>query len=190
MVGETVNMASPLVAERISKIIPNPKIILIIRNPTYRAYAKYLAEKNVKNENESFENALNLENNRIKKSKISTTTEKFLMKHNRQWFLYRKLGIYSDFLSLWKNYFNLENMLIICSEDLFESPQKTLAKCCDFLNIDNFEIKRIGKNHEKNAEPMNSDTFEKLNIFFKPHNQKLFKMLRSDICWDGMENKD
>jgi len=186
LVGETINMGSPYVAKRLSELISNPKIIFIVRNPTERAYAKYLEEVRAQNEKESFENALKFESNRIKKSNMSDEKEKFLTLHNRQWFLYKKLGLYSEFLTIWRNYFPIEKILTIKAEDLFQNPQKTVSKCCDYLGLDlPFEFENIGINHDINELDMSIETRKELDIFFKPYNKKLYHLLNNDLKWEN-----
>ena len=56
----------PLAPERIKKILPDVKIIILLRNPIDRAYSHYNMQKRNNYEKLSFEDAIKLEKERIK----------------------------------------------------------------------------------------------------------------------------
>lgn len=185
LVGETINIGSPLVAKRISKMFSNPSVILILRNPIDRAYAKYLQEVKAKNETYSFEKALELEQEKIHNNRNKISKDTILNRHNRLWYTYQQMGIYIEFLERWNKFFPKNKMLVIKAEDLFENPLSVVNSVFSFLNL--YHLRKLndaGKNQEKNTPSMNLETRKRLNRFFKPFNERLYEFLGTDFNWN------
>ncbi len=66
---------NPTVAKRILKIIPNVKLIILFRNPIDRAYSNYHLGVRAGSENLSFEDAIQVELNRLNNAEIESENE-------------------------------------------------------------------------------------------------------------------
>lgn len=183
LVGETINLPYREIPERVHKLIPNPKIIVILRNPIERAFASYfsLVEKGI--ENLSFEEAIlkkidrweNI-NQKLTENKIEELDEKIST--------YLTNSIYIDDIKNWNKFFPKEKMLFLKSEDLFQNPLKIINITLNFLELK--PINQIKKNAEKkkNIIKIESHTMEKLKKLFKPHNKRLYEYIGRDLGWD------
>jgi len=110
----------------------NMKFLDILRNPVDRAYSHYLHSKRDYHENENFEEALELEVNRLKKYKDQSDYLSYL-RHS-----YIHQGTYSQMLERYLQYFNLNNFLFIHFEDeLLQERDLTIKRILDFLEVDN-----------------------------------------------------
>jgi len=110
----------------------NMKFLVILRNPVDRAYSHYLHSKRDYHENENFEEALELEVNRLKKYKDQSDYLSYL-RHS-----YIHQGTYSQMLERYLQYFNLNNFLFIHFEDeLLQERDLTIKRILDFLEVDN-----------------------------------------------------
>ncbi|QLH04013.1 hypothetical protein C5F49_00750 [Nitrosopumilus oxyclinae] len=182
-VGETVNLPGYFVPKRVFNILKNPKIIVILRNPVDRAFARYLEEIRNGNETKSFEDALENELNLIKNHEEEIIKTKSPLEL-RNLFLYRLEGLYIEYLKQWNEYFPIKNMHIVKAESLFSEPLDTVNKCFDFLGIEH--IKKITlseKNNEKNKLVLKKETRDKLSEYFEGYNQKLYQFLGIDFGW-------
>lgn len=107
------------------------KIILILRNPVERAYSAYLHKKRELLEEYPFDQALELEEERMKAG------YEFL------WF-YKTAGLYFESVNNFKKKF--PNLKLILFDDLKANPRKIMKEVFSFLEVDkdfvpNFSIK-------------------------------------------------
>jgi len=171
----------PMAPERVFKTIPKVKLIVLLRNPTDRAYSHYNHAVRVGNENVSFEKGITLElltlkdeEKKVKKGSHSDIYQKFS---------YLERGIYLDQLKNWFEYFPQKQFLFLKSEDFFSNPQSCMDEFFKFLGISEFEVKNFEKFELFEHRKMSEDTREKLDEFFKPYNQRLYKFLGTDFGW-------
>lgn len=185
LVGETINLAGTLVPERISKIIKEPKIIAILRNPVDRTYARYLALVREGFEKLSFEDAIENERNFFVKNEKQMIDDKIWPPLNTKLPLYRLSGIYIDYILRWNQFFPMTKILVISSESLFENPIDVVNKSLEFLEKKPLlKIKNISINYEKKSEPMKEKTRESLIEYFRPHNIRLFEFIGEKFDWN------
>lgn len=178
----------PLVPERIKKVTPNAKFIVLLRNPVERAYSHWNMLKNsVKDkERNSFEEAIKLEEKRNegKYEKLQNDPNYYDDDYFR--YSYLKRGIYVEKLKRWMNVFPRKQFLIIKSEDFFNDPSKYYKNVLSFLNLPSVELKDyqpIGAGKYKNSkiEPV----FRKQLVeYFKPYNNELYQFLGVNYQWD------
>jgi hypothetical protein len=181
-VGETINIPVKDRPEQIDKILSKPKIIVILRNPIERTFVRYLADVRAGIEERSFEDALEIPKPKSKILKKMKMNEIKGVDENAS--LYITGSIYYYDLKRWNEFFPVDRMLFITSEDLINQPLKTVNKALGFLELEPLNsIKKIGKNWEENAEKMNFSTREELKGFFEPHNEKLFDFIGKKFDW-------
>ncbi len=96
----------------IKNLVPDAKIIIILRNPIERALSHFL---------------MNLRDGLI----VDTNFCKAIQKRP----LYLKLGLYSKHIEKYFNVFNEDNVLILFYEDLKENPIDLLRKIFLFLGV-------------------------------------------------------
>ena len=113
----------PKVPERIKHHIPNAKLIVSLRNPVERAYASYMHNVRVGYENDTFEDSLEKELQRIQDNWIYL------------WH-YKQCGLYYQQLSRYFEIFSQEQIQIHLFEDLAQSTQATVQSIFSFLEID------------------------------------------------------
>jgi hypothetical protein len=135
-------------------------------------------------ENLSFEEGIKEEENRIGKE-----IEKVLENEN-YWSLplfrysYLERGKYAKNLKSWFKIFPKDQFLIISSEDFSSKPQETVNNIFQFLNLSTHTIRNLEKKNVRKAAKMNEKTRNELIEFFKPHNERLFKMINKKFDWD------
>ena len=99
----------PLTAKRISELLPNIKLIILLRNPIDRAYSHYQMEKRLGYEELTFEEAINFETSRLEGESEKMFKDPNYYSYERQIYSYLTSGIYVDQLKLWMNYFSKIN---------------------------------------------------------------------------------
>jgi hypothetical protein len=115
------------VAERIQRTLPpaSHRFIVLLRDPVRRAYSAYLHMVRLRLERETFEDALALEDRRVRGDV-----------HRSYSHAYLTAGRYDHFLGPWYERFGASAFLPMVSEELRDDPTGTLRKIAAFLQID------------------------------------------------------
>ena len=184
-IGESIHMHSSFVPERIHQIIPNPKIIFLVRNPIDRAYSYYQKSVEIGSETLSFLEALQEEENRINddQKKFNLTPEYY--ENFRQWYLYKTNGKYIELLKNWINFFPKNNMLFLKSEDFFKNSKLVVNQVCDFLQINHIENLKT-KDFLQNQQSSNVEksTRKILEEYYEPFNLELYEFIGKNLNWE------
>jgi len=173
---------NPLAPERIYNCLPDLKIIAILRNPTERAISHYFHERRKGREHLSIEEALRLEEERLKPVIESKDYKNITFIH----YSYKKRGHYSIQLERYLKFFPWERILILESEKLFSQPYETLKKIFRFLEVDpNFKIKDLApQNQSNNRIHIDEEIYKYLRNYFKPYNKSLYELIGEKYDWD------
>lgn len=177
-------MIHPLASKRVFEIIPNVKLIVILRNPVDRAYSHYQTEFQNKNETLSFEDAISDEPHRSEIEFEKLKNDENYISKDYPHRAYLTSGIYIDQLKRWMEYFPREQFLILKSEDFATQTSSIFNETLKFLGLPEFELTEYEKIHSRNYEKMNPDTRKKLIEYFKPYNEQLHALLGRDFGWD------
>ena len=153
----------PLAPERMAKMVPEARLIALLRNPVDRAYSQYHQRVRKGRETRSFEEAVGAEN---------PDTE------------YLARGIYVDQLLRWSRFYDRDQMLVLKSEEFFERPLDILKLVLNFLDLpewqpDVWEIRKKG-GYEEGIDP---SVRRRLEEYFEPHNQRLYEYLGVEFRW-------
>jgi len=115
-----VDCSLPTIPELITNELPNIKILVILRDPVWRAVSAY-------------KHCMR----KIKRVRISPRLglRKTAIRYPKMRIL--EYGYYARYLKLWKKFVHPEQMLIlIFEEDVVKSPEKTVRCVYDFLGMD------------------------------------------------------
>lgn len=177
----------PDAENRIKKIIPDVKIIVILRNPIERAYSDYNYRKKLgrgKLENVSFEQAVREEIERFSDPKnnfIDDLMDDYKGSDTRLPFVH--LGIYMSTIKKWFDVFKKEQILVLQTEELEENPEKVVKRVFEFLGLEPIKISDYKKKNVGNYSVINKETRELLFEFYKAHNSKLEDFLGEKLNW-------
>ncbi len=166
------------------EILPDAKLIVILRNPVDHAYSNYHMRLEYSQESLSFEKVIKLEEALCAKGwEQLFKAPDFVMTGYRP-YSYLARGFYSDQLENWFRYYGREKFLILATEDFCENRQRTLDQVFDFLGVRPFQIENPQDINVRNYRAMDEDTRKFLIEYFKPHNARLYKLLQRDFDWD------
>jgi len=180
------------VPERVYKMSPNTKLVIVMSDPVIRAISDFTqaVSKNDLKYNVTFRKRVIRRNGEINlRSSIIKT------------------GMYARYLSIWLQYFNMQNIHVISGEDLLNDPVKVLEGLQDFIelpraiqsNLIYFNKTRgfnciymkqrsnpakcFGETKGRQHIATDSDTLQRLYRFYKPYNEYLFKMINKTFHW-------
>lgn len=174
---------NPHAPRRVAEILPEVKIIALLRNPVERAYSHYHHVVRLKREPLSFEAAIAKEEERVGPiiQRMKTDENYYHIGFNSYSYLSR--GIYVDQLQAWFEWFDREQILILRSEDLQTDLPNLYQKVLDFLELPPWQLKLIQKYNCGHYQPMNPATRQYLVEYFSPHNERLYEYLGVDFHW-------
>lgn len=150
----------PEAPERISELIPEVKMISILRNPIERAYSHFLMRKRQGRElRASFEQC-------IEDPDIDPERS------------YKSRGFYGAQLSLYLNYFKPKQLKILLYEKFTEDPFDLLEEIFTFLKVDPTFKPNISERYNANppADPMPREMRKKMIDIYRDDVMRLQKI--------------
>ena len=182
-----VYLFHPEVPARVHKRLPKVKLIALLRNPVNRAYSRYqqrlgAGKGHTKNEHISFEEAIKIEMDRSEEETRQVMAS--LNEHSRT---YLARGLYAQQLKRWLQYFPMEQMCIVKSEDFFADTAGTTTKVLEFIGVNNPSVQGIDftpRGGVTYKSKMSDETRHMLTEYFRPHNAELADLLGRDMGWD------
>jgi hypothetical protein len=173
--------------ERMAELIPQARLIVLLRNPVDRAYSDYQMMARKKRDPRTFEEAIGAEKTPLHGTGGHTSEHKDHRSLDDS-SKYLSRGVYVDQLLRWSDIFNEEQLLVLRSEDLFERPLGTMKIVLNFLDLPDWdpeasEIIPRKRNEGEYEQGMDPATRLRLKDYFEPHNRRLYDYLGVDLGW-------
>lgn len=160
--------------ERLHALLPDARLIVLLRNPTERALSHYFflygkeaplsaLREAVEREAEAFGEG----------AERSERGESYLRR-----------GVYADQLERWWRLFPREQFLVIQSERFLSAPRETLARVQAFLGLREMLEDDYRRLHATAYPDLDESLRTTLSEFFRPHNERLFELLEDRFDWD------
>jgi sulfotransferase family protein len=175
----------PAAPERVAALVPDVKLIALVRNPTERALSHYNHEVSLGREPLPFEEALEREEERTRGEveRMLADPEYF----SRAWWdhTYRARGLYVEQLERWLAVFPEEQLLVIASEDLLARPGETYARTLQFLGVAPHDLPAYPRVFNRDYPDMSPETRRMLNEYYAEPNRRLFALLGRELDWSA-----
>jgi hypothetical protein len=173
---------------RVAEVIPQARLIVLLRNPVDRAYSHYqMGRRKGWETATTFEEAVGAEQavRPLGEGEATAESKNSITPDDGSWYL--SAGIYVDQLARWSSFLRDERMLVLRSEDFAWRPEETLKRVLGFLELPDWEPE-AGKFHNKlhrggYEQEMQPDTRRRLEEYFEPHNRRLYTFLGEDFGW-------
>jgi hypothetical protein len=173
----------PFAIERMARELPEVKLVVMLRDPVERAFSAYKHECARGYEWETFENALELEDERlvgeIDRMRRYPTYESFPHRHHS----YRHRGQYADQLDRVYRHFSRSQVHIIQSEEFFAEPAAEYRRLLVFLGLRPFESASFGRYNAEDGPPMLPRTRKTLEQHYRPYDERLASLLGRPLAW-------
>ncbi len=173
----------PHAPQRVHELLPQAKIIALLREPVARAYSNYNHHVRLGWEPLSFEEAIEQEPQRLAGERERMLADPHYYSHNHRIFSYLARGLYREQLEAWRALYPAARMLVLKAEDLFTDPERIYFEVLDFLGLERwspggFEPRNVGR-----YTGLAPETAERLRGYFEPHNRALYDYLGRDLGW-------
>jgi hypothetical protein len=168
-------ISTPGTAGRIAKVLPDVKLVAVLRNPVDRAFSAWNMFRDFKDhhtfsslyDERSFEDAV--------REEINGTVGEGLQR-------YLEAGHYAVQLKDYFKHFDADSILILGYSELKESPAAAVASILNFLDLKEEKamfsgIGSIKRNVRSYPGPLADELREELVDYFRPLNQELDELL-------------
>ena len=174
----------PAAVRRIAETLPDPRLIIVVRDPVQRALSHYKHERRLGFEpSATFEEALALEESRVAdefdRLSDGSLGSSFAVGH----YSYTRRGLYADQLERWVAVFPREQLLVVRSEDLGERPAETYAEILAFLGAAPHALQEYPRIFGREYADMPPETRLALAARFAEPNRRLEALLGRDLGW-------
>jgi hypothetical protein len=173
----------PAVPQRLRALLPDARLIVLLRDPVRRAYSSYWHQRDKGRETLSFEDATAAESARAWPAHARLADGTLDCSREHQHFSYLARGRYAEQLERWFESFPREQFLILCFEDLARDPLGTLNTTLGFLGLPPAGAVSLEARHTRKYPPMSDGTAARLRDYFEPHNRRLEALLGRAMGW-------
>lgn len=182
--ASTGYILNPHSLRRIAAIVPEAKLILMLRNPVDRAYSHYQHMLRLKREPLSFEEAAERERERIEQTWQHMLADENYHNLDIARYAYLKTGLYIDQVRVLLRYFPKERVLIIKNEEFDADPAAIVRQVLEFLGVEIQEPLNYSRHNTGEYPDMDARVRKNLIDYFRPHNQQLYELLGVNYDWE------
>jgi hypothetical protein len=167
----------PAVPARLHALLPQARLVVLLRDPVRRAYSHYWHERDKGRETLGFEEAIAAEPGRLAKSEAALADGTLEASPAHQHFSYLARGRYAEQLERWFAVFPREQFLVLRFEELAREPLSVLNHTLSFLGLPPAGSVSLEARNTRRYPPMPEATAERLREYFEPHERRLELLL-------------
>ena len=175
------------VATNLHAISPNLKVVVLLRDPAFRAYSHWKWEvlwagpqgRRLEHFQE-FNTYIRMALDFFPEYPMDTACGVPLLQS----------GIYYRAVEVWIELFGADNVLVLDVGQYICDRQPVLASVHDFLKLDPISIPvddEIINENPLRLSGIDSDSLELFRGFYRPYNEKLYRLLSKDFHWDDQQ---
>jgi hypothetical protein len=179
------------------------KFFVMLRNPVKRAYSQYQMTADSEGtgvqlkmreavKGKTFEEVIEEDMKLLKKANIAPLcdpndfqqyADQLSQEHGSHSYVGR--GLYALQLEIWFEVFPREQFMIIDLDDLksHEGIQRQVNLAFEFLGLQPEEIQDTVRKNTRAYDPIPKEMAEKLETFYKPYTERLFRLLGRRMKW-------
>ena len=178
----------PNVPAAVRELVPDCKLIMLLRDPVSRAYSAYQFSEHRNRAGRSFEDWIGRDFDLLGGHRVTGDAFRRLLDGMRS---LERLptgllrGIYVEQIRNWRKVFPADQLLVLDSAAYFREPAKVLRSVAtDTLGLtDHAFVYENTRNDRRPYPKMRDETEATLRAFFAPYNQALYDYLGRDFGW-------
>jgi hypothetical protein len=184
----TYYLAHPAVPVRVRALLPDVRLIAILRDPVDRAYSHYQLSVREGREPLAFEDALAAEPERLAGEEERLLADPAYRGVAHRFHSYRSRGRYLEQLDRWWAEFPEGQLLVLRSEDMFEQPRTVYDQVVAFLGLDRDADRRtFAARNRVRYDEMRPETRQELSRYYAEPNRALEQRLQRSMQWQAPE---
>jgi hypothetical protein len=176
-------LSKPGLAERVARMLPQGRIVVLLRDPVARAWSDYQMFRSRGMESGDFDDIVKRSIRWLSDPELAPLVDAARSAaHTPLRYVLR--GLYVESLRPWLEHFGEDRVLVVCSEDLYRDPAAVLAQVLAHLRLPRtelgpYEVFKKGVYREQ----LPPDTEARLRAFYGPSNEALYALLGRDLRW-------
>jgi hypothetical protein len=173
----------PLAPERARALVPDVRLVALLRDPVSRAYSHYQHEVALGREPLSFEGAVDAEGGRMEGELERMLADPAYFSYAWWNYTYLGRGLYAEQLQRWLDVFPEEQLLIVPNEDLAQRPAETYARVLAHVGAPAHDLGEYPRIYVRDYDELSPETRLRLAAYFAEPNRRLYKLLGRDLGW-------
>lgn len=173
----------PAAARRAAGMLPEVKVIAVLRDPVMRAYSHWKERRRNNREDLTFAAALEVEDRRIGNAEARLTADPAAYSYAHEQQSYARQSEYAPALQRWYKALPAKQILVLSSEEYYANPEITLSHAQEFLGL---PLESLSSCEVRNAAPgeqLDPLVRERLMRRFAPHNEQLVQLTGRTFPW-------
>ena len=176
----------PHVPERVARLLPEVRLVAMLRDPVARAYSHFQHETALGWETRSAEEAFAPARlAEVEQAAARMADDPELLDHDFQHGSYVARGRYAEQLERWLDVFPREQLLVIASEEFYADPPGVVRRVTDFLGLPRRELRAYPRRMSLRYSSMPEWLREQLVETYREPNRRLFDLLGRELDWAG-----
>ena len=183
-------LQDPRVAARVAELLPDSRLIVLLRNPVARALSGWKHMTELGFETLSFEEAIDAEESRTAPELERMLSEPLYFSRAYHRFGYIDRGKYAEQLERWFEVFPRDRVLILESERFYRDTADVFGEITDFLDLpkwepDEFRMYSSATSTDPAgaAKELPAQMRSSLEETYRPHNAALVNLLGREFSW-------
>ena len=174
----------PVAHERAHRLLPDVRLVVLLRDPVARAVSHYNHSRRRGLENLPLEEAVEREPERLAGEEERLRDPRALSGPHRHW-SYVSRGRYAEQLERWLSVYPREQLHVVIAEEFFARPAEVYRDVLRFLGVSDvdpgeIEAQNVGTAFAPELDPA---TEARLRDAFRPHNERLAALIGRDPGW-------
>jgi hypothetical protein len=176
-------LVHPLAPYRVRGLLPDVRMIVLLREPVERAISHHNHMVDVGIEDLPFEEAIEREPERL--ARDLARLDRFPLHRCEEFLNYSYLarGRYAEQLEVWFSAFHRDQFLIMDSESLFADTEATLARACEFLGLPAHRLPSYQPLGVRSYDTIDPELRRRLGEHFAPHHDRLWELIGEQFDW-------
>jgi len=176
----------PHAASRAARVVPQAKLIVLLRHPVERALSHYEHNAQRGLEPLTFREAVEREPERLAGEVERMREDPGYDSRAHKLYSYVARGRYAEQLETWMSWFPPDRFLIVRSEDFYSRTDEVYAEVLRFLGVSDWRPASYSNYSRRHANStIDADLRDRLLETFAPHNQRLTELLGRDFSWSS-----
>jgi lipopolysaccharide transport system ATP-binding protein len=171
-------MFEPRVPRLVRELVPDVKLMFLLRDPVDRAFSHYHNNRRLGREPLSFESALGAEDERLAGEEERMLSDPDYLSEPHRLYSYRRRGLYAEQIDRWLRHFPARQMLFVDSRRLFCDPGSVVADVLEFLGLDPWRPAGLrARNEGRHDETISAATRDHLRRQFETPEHRLATLI-------------
>lgn len=176
-------MYHPHALRRMHELLPDVKVVVMLRDPAQRAVSHYSHERAKGFETAELPDALRMEDTRLAGEEEKLASDPSYRSFAHQHYSYLGRGNYLPQLQRLHEFYPAEQVFIVNSNDFYREPDTTYHALLEFLELDGHTLPTYKQHNTYVSAKPDEATRARLVRHFAPLNAALYEYVGRDFGW-------